>query len=522
MNVFWPRLLDNESREGINRIAILLYLLVTPVFNVTLALLAGPAGFGFVAVTTALCLAGLVWLVAAPGHWWGRWVLPVSIVPVACCGLGALAAGPSGLVYLTALTAPLAWSAILFDMGTTVATYVTTLATFAAVITLKVGPAAALWGTLVLGVIEFLVGWVVFAKGSTLRLAQRESLERQLNDIEITLDTKGRIIFANAVAEQAYGWSQEEFLSRTIADLRLAGDAAALNEQFETVVHQGQVRFDTVHRRKDGTTFPVAVNSRAFATRGQTFLHSLIRDITAERAAREDLDRLNARLSRENADKGRLLALLGHDLGNNLGAFTRLLKLSEGSKGMSQEEFFAKVLPLLKESAEGCRAMLQNILAWMRSTTEFAGQARDFHAREVVAAAVAAVQASADAKGIRLDQDGVATLACRGNPGAVIAILRNLLDNAVKYSSPEGVVTLTAAVQQGRTVFAVTDRGLGIPAERLARLFELEEQHSTTGTAGEHGNGLGLWLCREIAANLSGSLSVESTHGEGSVFRLTL
>ncbi len=518
----FPRLFDNESRESLNRIAILLYLLVTPVFNLALFLLTGSGALPFLATTTALCLAGLLWLIAVPRHWRGRWIFPVSVVPVACCGLAAVAAGPAGLIFVATLTAPLAWSAILFDLGTTAVTFATTLCTFAAVVAWQAGPLRAVWGTLVLGVIEILVGWVVYGKGSNLRQAQLEALERQLNDIEITMDRAGRIVYTNAVAQATYGWGADEFLALTIQELRLADDLHNFYQQFDTVVRQGHLRFETVHRRRDATTFDVAVNSRAFTARGQVFVHSLIRDITAEKAARQALDLVNSRLLRENADKGRLLALLGHDLGNSLVAFSQLLRLTEGKKGVSQEEFFAKILPLLRESAEDSRGLLHDILAWMRSSTDLVGDPKAFSAHEVVYAAVAAAQGPAHAKGVPILVPASADVACRGNSAAVIVILRNLLVNAVKYSSAQATVSVSVGEVEGRPVFTVADHGPGIAAGRLDSLFELAPNKSTLGTAGERGSGIGLWLSREIAVNLGGSLTVHSTVGEGSVFRLTL
>jgi PAS domain S-box-containing protein/putative nucleotidyltransferase with HDIG domain len=108
----------------------------------------------------------------------------------------------------------------------------------------------------------------------------------------------GRIVEANAAAEVAYGYSRDELLELTIADLRADEDGPLLAEQMRQAA-AGGVLFETEHRRKDGTLIPVEVSSRGIVTLdGETLLLSVIRDVTERKKTQDELARAAERLER--------------------------------------------------------------------------------------------------------------------------------------------------------------------------------------------------------------------------------
>jgi PAS domain S-box-containing protein len=98
----------------------------------------------------------------------------------------------------------------------------------------------------------------------------------------------GRIVEANLAAENAYGYSRDELLRLTVHDLRAVETRGATAEQMEQADARG-ILFETVHRRRDGSTFPVEVSSRGGTIGGERMLISVVRDITARKAAEEEL-----------------------------------------------------------------------------------------------------------------------------------------------------------------------------------------------------------------------------------------
>jgi two-component system OmpR family sensor kinase len=108
------------------------------------------------------------------------------------------------------------------------------------------------------------------------------------------------------------------------------------------------------------------------------------------------------------------------------------------------------------------------------------------------------------------------------NEFALRRILSNLLSNAIKFSKRGGKVTFLADYQDTFVVFSVRDEGAGIPQQHREEIFERFSKHSSRGTEGERGTGLGLFLSRRLAWALEGNLTVESEEGAGSAFYLKL
>ncbi len=100
-------------------------------------------------------------------------------------------------------------------------------------------------------------------------------------------------------------------------------------------------------------------------------------------------------------------------------------------------------------------------------------------------------------------------------------ILRNLLSNAIKFTGDGGKVELALEMNEEHLTYRLTDNGLGIPAEKLPRVFEQFYQAHEKNSA-QVGSGVGLALSKELANALKGDITVESQVGEGSVFTLRL
>jgi signal transduction histidine kinase len=102
-------------------------------------------------------------------------------------------------------------------------------------------------------------------------------------------------------------------------------------------------------------------------------------------------------------------------------------------------------------------------------------------------------------------------------------VIVNLLDNAVKFSPQGGVVRIRAQVEDGQAIVAVSDDGIGIPPEKLPRLFERFYQVDGSATRRYGGMGIGLALCRAIVQAHGGRIWAESRgEGHGSSFYVSL
>lgn len=117
-----------------------------------------------------------------------------------------------------------------------------------------------------------------------------EYLTKYASDNIMVADSSGRILEANERTQEASGYTREELLRMNLSDLRSpTEDIAVFNRQLEQLNALGELRYETIHQRKDGTTFPVEVSIRVIEAQGVKYLHSIGRDITERKRAEQEL-----------------------------------------------------------------------------------------------------------------------------------------------------------------------------------------------------------------------------------------
>ncbi|MDA8216486.1 MAG: PAS domain S-box protein [Dehalococcoidales bacterium] len=166
--------------------------------------------------------------------------------------------------------------------------------------------------------------------------ARYQMLSKHARDIILFIRYEdGQIIDANEAAVRAYGYEKEELLSLTIRDLRAPATNGLIGEQMAQA-EAGGVTFETIHRRKDGTTFPAEVSSQGASIGGERVLLSIIRDISERKRAEEALQELERRY--------RVVADWTYNMEEWVGPDGRTLYMSPACKritGYTREEYLA-------------------------------------------------------------------------------------------------------------------------------------------------------------------------------------
>ena len=192
--------------------------------------------------------------------------------------------------------------------------------------------------------------------------------------------------------------------------------------------------------------------------------------------------------------------------------------------GLEQPNVARRFVGIIERNA----ARMESLIGDLLSLASLEREGRDWlkaerkDIRPIIDSALEALGPKAEARGTILLVECGEALAAKIDPGLLEQALINLIDNAVKYSPPKSTVQIRARTEGPDLVIEVQDRGLGIPARDLPRLFERFYRVDRARSREQGGTGLGLAIVRHIAIAHGGSASVESWEGEGSTFRLTL
>lgn len=224
-------------------------------------------------------------------------------------------------------------------------------------------------------------------------------------------------------------------------------------------------------------------------------------------------------LERLNAEKDRLFSIIAHDLRAPLGNVHNYMNLLFQTTLEPDKRYYIE--QELKKQLTGASTMLTNLLMWAQHQIRgITVKSEPVNLRSCIRDALEIELATAQAKGVELalpDEDVVVV-----TDGHVVQIIiRNLVNNALKFTARGGLVRVTAVATADAVTVAVTDNGTGIPEEVQATIFTLHTDPKT-GTRDEKGVGLGLVLCNGLAEALGGALGFETVPGKGTTFILEL
>lgn len=237
---------------------------------------------------------------------------------------------------------------------------------------------------------------------------------------------------------------------------------------------------------------------------------------------KEEIQEQARRLESLNQFKDKTFSVLSHDLRSPINQFTVVMMMLD-EEMMTHEQLMA-LKPAMQRQLHSLNSLLDGLLKW--ATNYMQGQAsakpEPVNLSQVTQQCVSLLQQDAENKKIKIVNELPADLTAYCDPGQLDIVIRNLVVNAIKFTRTDGTITLHASRGNSGVQFSVSDTGVGMNEEQLARVFMPVSERNTYGTDGERGLGLGLLLCHEFIKANNGGISVSSEPEKGSVFTVTL
>lgn len=247
-------------------------------------------------------------------------------------------------------------------------------------------------------------------------------------------------------------------------------------------------------------------------------LHRIVqaRDITKQVELENELRKLNA-------DKDQFIRILGHDLRNpfnSLIGFSGLLLENLHEYDLREIEEQVKII---NKTSLKTYELLEQILLWVKSQSgklELNIEQFDFHLESTDE--VRTIENMAVKKGIQIDIIETGKICVLADLNIFKTVLRNLISNAIKFTDQNGHIVISAEKQEQSILITVSDNGIGMDEEVMAKLWDIDNDYTSKGTNGEAGTGFGLKLCKELIEKHGGKIWAESVPGKGSKFIFSL
>ncbi|MDM7933930.1 MAG: PAS domain S-box protein, partial [Methanothrix sp.] len=364
-----------------------------------------------------------------------------------------------------------------------------------------------------------------------------------LPDATFVIDRTGRVVAWNRAIEAMTGVKAGEILGRgdyeyslpfygerrpVLIDLVLTPDDVIESSYTHIERRDGILEGEAyMPNMKGGSVYLYGRAAVLYDSAGDVFgAIESIRDITARKVAEEELYRAKEAAERAASAKAAFLANMSHEIRTPLNAVVGLTGLLLSADLTAEQR---DCIETIRSSGNTLLAMINDILDFSKiESGRMELESQPFAVRGFIESTLALVAEDAARKGLELSylvEDGV-PYAIRGDETRLRQVLLNLLVNAVKFTQ-EGRISVHVSSRRAEDGahdihFEVKDTGIGIPVDRMDRLFLSFSQLDASTTRKYGGTGLGLAISRRLVELMGGSIWAESEVGQGSTFHFTL
>ena len=343
----------------------------------------------------------------------------------------------------------------------------------------------------------------------------QETISKQYSDLEIKrLELEAQ--------QKKLEESSEKFRGRTIelfgkiVDLKRAKKIITQqNEQLEIQKHEIEIQQSQLENTNQ------KFRDRTIELFGKmTDLKKAKKTISLQN---EELEQQRKKLHELNASKDKFFSIIAHDLRNPIAGFLNLTEiLSENFSSFSESES-QEFINIMNQASKQLYNLLENLLQWSRSQTgSVPFEPKYIALKKIVDNTIDLLMMNIENKKIKIYIKIEEQCTVFADENMISTVIRNLVSNAIKFSNPEGSITIRTETKEKEVEVSIIDTGVGMKQEDKDKLFRIDLHHTTPGTSDEKGSGLGLILCKEFVEKNGGTIRVESDLNKGSAFKFTL
>jgi PAS domain S-box-containing protein len=407
-----------------------------------------------------------------------------------------------------------------------------------------------------------------------LEIAERRQAEahywelfENASDLVYTIDMRGHLTSLNKAGERILGYSRDEVVGRELAKI-VSPESLTRSRQMRDTKEAGTAwtTYEVELITKDNRHVPLEVSSRLICRDGKPIgIQGIGRDVTerkqAEEALKQARDELEMRVAQRTAElqytneqlhleiderrqaeaalhlakdaaevanraKSEFLATITHELRTPMNGICGMTGLLLDTALDDEQREYAETV---QKCSDDLLTLINDMLNFSQiETGQCALNIVEFELRIVVEDVLASLAEAAHKKGLAMTTSIHSDVQhyVAGDPGRLMQVLLILVGNAVKFTEAgEVVVSVTRVEDNGTEIvvyFAVTDTGIGIPAEAHGKLFQVFSQVDGSSTRKYGGTGLGLAIAKRLVTIMDGEIGVESTPGQGSTFWFTV
>ncbi len=238
---------------------------------------------------------------------------------------------------------------------------------------------------------------------------------------------------------------------------------------------------------------------------------------------RDELDKQKKELEEFNATKDKFFTIIAHDLKNPfntvIGLSELLIERFETYDSKKIKDFISQI----HKFSNNAYNLLEDLLQWAKSQTgRIEVKIEKMDVFELAIENITLHQEDAIRKGVTLESSIKLHTYVNADRNMVTTVMRNLISNSIKFTNRGDKIVIDAIDANDYVEISIADTGIGIPEKNLEKIFDIDSNLSTQGTADESGTGLGLIISREFVEKNGGTIHVTSKEGNGTKFTFTV